>query len=64
MVAVQVRHEFQRKASHLNLMRSLTSPSSLGTARVSQLPLEEVKSNKKRLAWVGGNIENGKRWTK
>ena len=56
MIAVQVRHEFQRKASHLNLMRSPTSPSSLGTARVSQLPIDEVKPNKKRLAWVGGNI--------
>jgi len=52
----EVRHEFQRKASHLNWMRSPTSPSSLSTARVSQLPLEEVKPNKKRLAWVDGNI--------
>lgn len=56
MFASQVRHEFQRKASHLNLMRSLTSPSSLATARVSQFPLEEVKLNKKRQAWVSGNI--------
>ena len=56
MISLQVRHEFQRKASHLNLIRSPTFASSLGTARLSQLPLEEVKPNKKRLAWVGGNI--------
>ncbi|XP_073239864.1 uncharacterized protein [Porites lutea] len=50
----EVRHEFQRKASHLSLMRGFTSPSSPTTIRMSRISQQDF--NKKKNGWVGGKL--------